>query len=136
MAYMNQERKAVIAKALKQVVPQGWKYSLAVRNHSTICMTISEAPFELIKAFKGGEYFNPETATHADVNQYHVREQIEDEVVADVLINILSALNTGNHDRSDSQIDYFDVGWYVDLDIGKWNKPFVCTAKNPVMQFA
>lgn len=33
-------------------------------------------------------------------------------------------MNQGNHDRSDIMTDYFDVGWYVDLHIGRWNKPF------------
>lgn len=33
-------------------------------------------------------------------------------------------MNEGNHDRSDIQTDYFDVGWYIDLHIGRWNKPF------------
>lgn len=129
MAYMDQERKALIAAALKPVVPKGWKYTLAVRNHMTLVMTITEAPFELIKSFAASEFFNPETATHCDVNQYHFRSHIADECVADVIAQILGALNTGNHDRSDTMTDYFDVGWYVDLNIGRWNKPFVCTAK-------
>jgi len=21
--------------------------------------------------------------------------------------------------------DYFNVGWYIDVNIGKWNKPYV-----------
>jgi hypothetical protein len=37
-------------------------------------------------------------------------------------------LNTGNHDNSDSQTDYFDVGWYVDVKVGKWNKPYIVEA--------
>jgi hypothetical protein len=38
------------------------------------------------------------------------------------------ALNCDNYDNSDSMTDYFDVGHYVDLNIGKWDKPFVCTS--------
>src|SRR5690606_40972107 len=49
----------------------------------------------------------------------------EDECVADVMERIVAALNTGNWDRSDIQTDYFDVGHYVDLRIGTWDKPFV-----------
>jgi hypothetical protein len=30
----------------------------------------------------------------------------------------------GNHDNSDIQSDYFDVGWYVEVNIGKWNKAY------------
>jgi hypothetical protein len=126
---MNQTKKALIAAALKQVVPSGWKYSLGVRNHSTIVMNITAAPFNLIAAFKPNAHFNPETSTYMDVNPYHYREQLDDEAVADVMDMIFAALNDGNHDRSDSQTDYFDVGWYVDVNIGRWNKPFVCNAK-------
>ncbi len=128
MAYINQEKKAKIAAELKKVVPAGWKYSLAVRHHSTIVMTIQSAPFELIKAFKGSEYLNTQEETHYNVNPYHYRSHIDDECVADVLDLILGALNTDNYDRSDSQTDYFDVGHYVKLQIGRWDKPFICTA--------
>lgn len=124
MAYMNQEKKAKIAAALKRVIPAGWKYSLAVRHGSTIVCTISEAPFDLLKAFRASEYRDPESITHADVNVYHVRRAFEDECVADVMEAIVAALNTDNHDRSDVQTDYFDVGHYVDLQIGRWDKPF------------
>jgi hypothetical protein len=36
-------------------------------------------------------------------------------------------MNAGNHNNSDVQSDYFDVGWYIDVNIGKWNKPYVAT---------
>ena len=127
MAYMSQEHKQRIAAALKPVVPAGWKYSLAVRHHSTIVMTITEAPFDLLGAFKECPTFNPQTATHLDVNPYHYASQIEDECVAEVLGQIFEALNLDNHDRSDLQTDYFDVGHYVDLRIGRWDKPFKVT---------
>jgi hypothetical protein len=129
MAFVDQAKKSRIAANLKKVVPAGWKYSLAVRNHSTIVMTIASAPFELIKAFKASDYFKPETATHMDVNPYHYAEWIEDECVAEVISKIMGALNTDNFDKSDSMTDYFYCGHYVDLNIGRWNKPFVCTAK-------
>ena len=35
------------------------------------------------------------------------------------------ALNIDNHNRSDSQTDYFDVGHYTSINLGSWNKPFV-----------
>jgi hypothetical protein len=91
-------------------------------------MTISAAPLELLKAFKSSEWFDAQTATHRDVNPHNYRNQIEDECVADAIGHIIDALNTGNHDRSDIQADYFDVGHYVDLSIARGNKPFVCTA--------
>ena len=70
-------------------------------------------------------------AKTVDVNPYHVRTHVADECVADVLQKIVDALNTDNHDRSDIMTDYFDVGHYVDLHIGRWDRPFVCT--NPAL---
>jgi len=127
MAYVDQAKKAKIAAALKPVVPQGWKYSLKVRHHSTIVMTVYEAPFDLIRAHKASDYFNPETTNELSVNPYHYRSHLEDEAVADVFEQIFDALNTDNHDRSDIQTDYFDVGHYVELRVGRWDKPFRVT---------
>ena len=79
MAHMNQEKKAKIAAALKQVVPAGWKYSLAVRHHSSIVMTISAAPVDLIGAHKKSEYFDPATETYTTVNNYHFRSHLADQ---------------------------------------------------------
>lgn len=130
MAYVNQEKKALIASELKKVVPPGWKYSLAVENRSTIVMTIYSAPINIIKAFKPTPYFDPSTATHLSVNPFHFRSQmshIANPALAETIAQILGALNTGNYDRSDPQTDYFDVGHYVELRVGRWDKPFVCS---------
>jgi len=133
MAYMNQEKKAAIAAALKLVMPKGWKYSLSVRNHSTIVCTISAAPVDLLANWN--ETTAPRRAVNGDlipskyvqVNTYHVRQQFSGDV-QDTMSKIVEALNLNNHDNSDFMTDYFDVGHYVDLNIGKWNKAFVLTA--------
>ena len=131
MAYMNQERKAKLAAKLKEVVPKGWKYSLRVRNHSTIVMTIASAPVDLMaearrvtadRQARRGESPSAYLATHVSVNPYHPDMSFDESLP--VIRDILAALNDGNHDRSDIQSDYFDVGWYVDVNIGTWDKPF------------
>ena len=126
MAYVDQEKKAKIAAALKLVVPKGWKYSLAVRHHSTIVMTIASAPFDLIGAFKLEGDKKP---TYMSVNEYHYRSHLNDECVADVFEKIVEALNIDNFNNSDIMTDYFHVGHYVDINIGRWNKPFEVTGE-------
>lgn len=132
MAYIDQDKKAKIAAALKPVMPRGWKYSLAIRHHSTLVLTITAAPFDLLRAMAAVPTRNPQTITHAKVNHYYVRENFDDECVADVFEKIVGVLNTDNWDRSDLQTDYFDVGHYVDVQIGRWNKPFTVTAAEKV----
>ena len=56
MAYMSQENKKSIAVNLKTVIPASWKWSLSVRHHSTLVLTIASAPIDLIaEAWKNVE---------------------------------------------------------------------------------
>ena len=124
MAHVDQTKKAKIAAALKGAVPKGWKYSLAVRHHNTIVLTISEAPIDLIRAFKKSDYFDPTSNTHTNVNPYHYERHFADKKVAKIFDKIFGAINVDNFNNSDIQTDYFHVGHYVDVQIGRWNKPF------------
>lgn len=129
MAHMNQIKKAAIAAQLKKVVPAGWKYSLSVVNHSTICMTVSAAPINLVDAYTAKRCSDDVRAScmahmRVDVNPYSWADHFDGDLLA-AFTKILEALNLGNWDRSDIQTDYFDVGHYVDLQFGRWNKPFV-----------
>ena len=144
MAFMNQAKKRLIADALKKVVPPGWKYSLAVRHHSTIVMTIRAAPVNFMQLEaehlrtelrRGHPCVNPDyiatyigelergAVEHFQLNEYQVATQFPGEIGA-TFAKIVAALNTGNHDNSDLMTDYFDVGHYIDLRIGAYDKPF------------
>ena len=142
MAYMSQEKKAKIAAELKTIIPKSWKWSLSVRHHSTLVLTIASAPVDLMGMLN--EYWKArhsapwcgrvstepfEPRTYADVYGDALREGFTGEA-AEIMKNVLVALYRGNHDRSDIQTDYFDVGWYVSTYIGKWDKPFVCTGES------
>lgn len=134
MAYMNQETKAMMAPAIKDVFKKyGVKGSLAVANHRTLVANIKSGPIdfignynETVKESHPNYDFRPAEG-YIDVNPYWYHEHFSG-VAKLFLLELLTAMNTGNHDRSDIQTDYFDVGWYVDVNIGKWNKPYVLTA--------
>lgn len=141
MAYMSQEKKAEIAAALKLVMPKGWKYSLAVRHHSTLVLNITAAPVDLLDQVKAAsadranrfghdDYLR--NATHLDVNPYHWRDLFTDPQTLATFELIFAALNDGNFDKSDSSTDYFHVGWYVDVNLGRFDRPFVNTAAEPM----
>ena len=136
MAYMSQEKKAKISAALKLAIPKSWKWSLSVRHHSTIVLTISSAPVNLIALYVADERCSQEvrdsilSRMNCDVNPYSWRDHFSgaDAETLKAVAGIFEAMNLNNHDRSDSQSDYFDVGHYVDVNLGKWNKPFVVIA--------
>lgn len=126
MAYMNQERKKVIADALKKNLKGvNIKYSLSVQNYSTIVMTIKSGDVDFFKEMVPEMKHGFEMG-YINVNPYHFRNHFEGRS-RDVLTKIFEAMNTGNHDRSDIQSDYHDVGWYVEVRIGTYNKPYIPT---------
>jgi hypothetical protein len=132
MAYMSQEHKARIVTELKKVIPTGWKYSVAVRHSSTIVLTIASAPVNLIASQKCADEYT-KSKMYSDVNNYHLEHHFEGALL-ETFKKINEALNLDNFDKSDPTTDYFNVGHYVDINIGRWNKPFVVTAK-PRLRF-
>lgn len=137
MAYMNQEHKKEIAAALKLIIPATWKWSLAVRHHSTIVLTISAAPVDLLGeiercaktyAEQRGKacHFNKSQGI-AVINVYHPHNSFDKHL--DLITKIIAALNLHNFDKSDPMTDYFHVGHYVALQVGRWDKPFIFTGE-------
>jgi hypothetical protein len=130
MAYMNQDKKAAIAPNVKAILKKyNVKGSLAVRNHSTLVLTVKSGSIDFINNFnkvasaRYPDRFNP-AKDSLDVNPYWYKEHFDGKALA-FLSELFPVMNKGNHDNSDIQSDYFDVGWYVDVNIGKWNKPYV-----------
>ena len=101
MAWMNQEKKAKINAQLKQVIPPNWKWSLSVHHHSTLILTIREAPIDLIGKHLPSPYLTGKE-THIDVNHYHLEYQY-DGALLELFKRIVDAMNTDNYDKSDIQ---------------------------------
>lgn len=132
MAYVSKEKKAKIKAALSTVVPKGWKWSLRVNHHSSITMTISAGPNELTMIPEHWNHIEAKmvparSETYRQLNVYHIDLDYAPGKTRDTVKKIVAALNTDNYDRSDAQTDFFDVGHYVHLHIGRWDKPFVAT---------
>lgn len=124
MAFMSKEHKARIAAELKTIMPHGWKYSLAIRHHMEIVMTIQSAPVDLLAA--AGK---PDAKELSFTRYFRASEVFKnDPELAELFQKIRDALDLDNHDRSDLMTDYFDVGHYMTINIGKWDKPFKIAA--------
>lgn len=125
MAHMDQARKSTLAAAARTALAKwpGVKWSLSVRNHSTIVMTIAASDVDFAAAATEASLQQSISEGHVDVNRHYIARDFTGSA-RDFLLAAIEALSTGNHDRSDIQSDYFDVGWYVDIQIGRWNKPY------------
>lgn len=132
MAYMSQENKAKIAPAIKAILKKyNVKASLSVRNHMTLALNVKSGSIDFIGNFNktveaqpGGFRNGTPAEGSLQVNPYWFQDHF-DGVAKKFLKEVLEAMNMGNWDKSDSQSDYFNVGWYVDVNIGKWDTPYV-----------
>ena len=135
MAYMNQERKAKIAQVLKPILAKyKVKGSLSVRNHSTIVLTLKSGAIDFIgnsNRVCGNDFyqvqrgFKPTTSGYDQVNPYWFQDHYDGDAKA-FLTEAFKALKSADwYDESDAMIDYFNIAYYVDVNIGKWNAPYI-----------
>jgi hypothetical protein len=119
MAYISANSTRMIRNALKERF-KNTKFSVRNSNHTAIHVTILSAPDGFVKDENGVPL--PE----AQINQYHYKNNGTHhvKVVEEMLSIINNAGEKPNYDRSESQFDHFDVGYYVSLHQGAWNKPF------------
>lgn len=138
MAYMNQQRKATILANLKPVLAKyGIKGSLSVRNHSTIVLTVKSGSINFIENYIStdqsshhGKKMDQQTinsireSQYLDVNPYWFQEHFHG-TAKQFLIEAMKAMKSaGWYDESDAMTDYFNIAYYVDINIGKWNAPY------------
>ena len=138
MAYMNQEKKAKIAAALKPILNKyGMKGTLKVRNHHAITLTLRSGPIDFIGDLNEQRQFGyvshkldkdeMRKRYELDVNPYWFHEHYSG-VSLEFLKQVKDAMQAADYyDRSDAQIDYFDTAYYYDINIGAWDKPYTLT---------
>jgi hypothetical protein len=115
MAYMNQEMKKKLAPGIKAVLKKyDMKGTIAVRDYMVLVVNIKQGKLD----FDANE----------NVNIYWLDQHFEGEK-REFLKELLAAMK-GNewYDNSDAMTDYFDTAYYMDINVGNWNKPYVCVA--------
>ena len=140
MAYMNQERKAKIAAAVKPILAKyGMKGSLSVRNHMAIVLTLTQGKLDFIGDLQEQSNFGYFTNKidkaemreryELNVNPYWYTEHYGGESLA-FLSEVIPALKSADwYDDSDAMVDHFDTAYYFDIHVGKWDKPYILVAK-------
>jgi hypothetical protein len=132
MAYMSQATKAEICAELKKVMPVGWKYTVGVSHHSTIVLNIAKAPVDLVKIAREKAGYQG-IGGHIQVNPHWMHEHFKGTEVEAIMKKIQNVLygHKDYYDDSDPMTDYFSTAYYVNVNIGKWNKPFEVCAPVP-----
>lgn len=115
MAFMSQDKKKELAPAIKAVLKKfKMKGTISVKHHSALVVTIKSGEINFSDFHDRG---------YEQVNPYGIDHHYEG-VAKEFLLELKDAMMKGNWDKSDSQTDYFNVGWYIDINIGKFDKPY------------
>jgi curved DNA-binding protein CbpA len=134
---------AIFRKYVKRHYPY-CKFSITVKHYSSIYINLMEAPFspfakiediqEEIDCMKQrNNYYSAEermTLSGYGINHYHMERDFHLSAVCKAIMkDVLAFANSYNYDYSDTQSDYFATNFYLTLQIGKWDKPFVQKGK-------
>lgn len=141
MAYVSQEMKKQIATKVKPILEKyGIKGSLSVDNHSTIVLTVKSGKIDFVenliktdadsysgRKMEASQVDYVRNKQYIDVNPYWFQEHFSGSA-KNFLTEAFRALkSSGWYDNSDAMVDHFDIAYYVDVKIGKWNKPYLLT---------
>tara|TARA_R110001632_G_scaffold29162_7_gene77635 strand:- start:475 stop:858 length:384 start_codon:yes stop_codon:yes gene_type:complete len=121
MAYVSQAMKKELAPAIKAVLKKyNMKASIGVNNHSTLCVNIKSGAIDFSDNFTHGEGY-------IQVNEYWI-DQHYNGIQRKFLNELLDAMKGPKYfNNDDSMTDYFSRSHYTDIQVGKWNTPYVCT---------
>ena len=125
MAYIPQELKRELAPGIKSILAEyGIKGTLSVRNNAKLVLKIKSGPIDFIRDFnETAQPRTPITDGYLEVNKYWYHEHFSGRAL-EFLTRVLEAMNHGNYDNSDSSIDFFDIGWYISIHIGTYDRPY------------
>ncbi len=137
MAYITQADKKELSPAIKSVLKKyGVKGSIGVNHYSTLVVNLKEGIVDFIgienqrrkeRAERNMQTFYPITDNYYQANEFYADE--EPGIIGEFFSELIAAMKGQKwYDNSDSMIDYFDTAYYLNINVGKWNKPYNCTA--------
>ena len=117
MAYVSQDKKRELAPGIKAVLAKyGMKGSISVHHHSSLVVTLREGAIDF-----GEDYIQ--------VNVYWIDDHYTG-TARDFLTELLAAMKGPDwFCDDDSMTDYFHRSHYTDINVGRWNRPYVFTGE-------
>lgn len=118
MAYVSKQDKAELAPKIKLVLKKyDMKGSISVRHHSSLVVTLQSGAIDFGDYSHGNGYIQ--------VNTYWIDDHYTG-IAKAFLTELLVAMKGPNYfNNDDAMTDYFSRSHYTDINVGKWDKPYV-----------
>lgn len=137
MAFITQDEKKALAPAIKAVLKKyGVKGTIGINHHSTLVVNIKSGVLDFIgaensKRAKRAELRREEyyaiNDNYYQANEFHAQK--DEGVYGEFFGELFAAMKAADWaDNSEAMIDYFDISYYLNVNIGKWDKPYIKTA--------
>ena len=136
MAYVSKETKATIAANVKPILAKyGIKATLSVKNYSGISLNIKSGKIDFIGIYNRmcssnliyNRPFTP-VSGNLSVSNTAMLERLFDGEALKFMEEITEAMCSADwYNHSDIMTDYFDVAYYIYIEVGKWDKPYIVT---------
>jgi hypothetical protein len=131
MAYITTQEVRAIRNQLKEKFGQlGLKFSVRNSNRMEVIVSIKSGKTDFSDLWsknKPGDY----GFGYEQINQYHLHNYGKH---ADLFREIIAVIKAAPatvpdgrewFDDSDPQSDYFHTAFYISLNVGSWNKPYI-----------
>mgnify|MGYP001053402918 FL=1 len=133
MAYIKTEEVSAIRNELKKRFGHtGLKFGVKKQHHSSVHVTIKAGPIDFSDIYRdhygSGDHY-------AQVNVYHLSNYGQHQPFFEEVLKIIKtapALAEGGgewFDKSDAMTDYFHTAFYINLNVGEYDKPYVYNGK-------
>ena len=136
MAYVNEETIIKARAALKALNKEyGVKSTLSGKGSTSLNLTIAEGSIDFVSNYcetikmqctlrDVNDTIAYVTAKQSvDVNQYYLDRAFSG-IALEYLHKAKEIMHADHFDHSDIQSDYFNCAFYVNMNIGRWNKPY------------
>lgn len=135
MAYITAEDVKAVRNALKAEFGNKFKFGVTKQHHSSVNIVVKSGPAPL-DTYEMKNQRGDMMASNGNfqVNHYHTHMYGEFQGFFDRLSEIAHTapgLAGGRKwfDDSDAMTDYFSTAYYVNIEVGKYDKPYINTSK-------
>jgi len=127
MAYISANEVAAIRKELKAQFPE---FRFGVRKGSgslSVDVTVKSGPTDFSDIFHN--------VGHGQINHHWLCNYGKHQAFFEQIMRIIkiapSTVAGGRRwfDESDAMTDYFHTAFYIHLEVGDWNRPYICVAQ-------
>lgn len=126
MAYASKELATALRERVKPINKKFGMKTTVSRDNGRLTLRIISGKLELPQVYSVNPYYTVDNSKSDWIYQRSSPYQFTPEQ-AEYLNSLRDALMHDHWDKSDVMSDYFNCAFYPYLEIGRWDKGYICT---------